>query len=134
MIKGVYIHDDFWNQYAQKLNEYNLMVIRNYQNGKITLIVPDSYIAWHAGKSSWKKYKSLNKYSIGIELSNPGHDNKYKEFSKKQLKALKQLLKYLIKPNHIGTRRQRRVKRLWLHPFREMTYVSSIVERLYMLA
>jgi hypothetical protein len=37
MLKGVYIHDDFWNQYAQKLNEYNLMVIRNYQDGKITL-------------------------------------------------------------------------------------------------
>jgi N-acetylmuramoyl-L-alanine amidase len=72
------------------------------QNGKITLIVPDSYIAWHAGKSRWKKYKSLNKYSIGIELSNPGHDNKYKEFSKKQLKALKQLLKYLIKKYKIN--------------------------------
>ncbi len=37
MLKGVYIHDDFWDQYAQKLNEYNLMVIRNYQDGKITL-------------------------------------------------------------------------------------------------
>ena len=23
-------------------------------------MVPDLYIAWHAGKSSWKNYKSLN--------------------------------------------------------------------------
>ena len=33
-------------------------------NGDIILMVPDQYIAWHAGKSSWKNYKSLNKYSI----------------------------------------------------------------------
>ena len=28
-------------------------------NGKIIKLVPDLYIAWHAGKSSWKNYKSL---------------------------------------------------------------------------
>ena len=27
----------------------------------------------------------LNKYSIGIEISNPGHEYKYKKFSKKQI-------------------------------------------------
>ena len=29
-------------------------------NGDILMLVPDLYTAWHAGKSSWKKYKSLN--------------------------------------------------------------------------
>jgi len=35
-------------------------------NGEIIKLVPDLYIAWHAGKSSWKNYKSLNQNSIGI--------------------------------------------------------------------
>jgi len=67
------------------------------KNGEILTLVPDLYIAWHAGISSWKKYKSINKYSIGIEISNPGHDNKYKEFSKKQINSILKLTKFLIK-------------------------------------
>ena len=67
------------------------------KNGEILTLVPDLYISWHAGISSWKKYKSINKYSIGIEISNPGHDNKYKEFSKKQINSILKLTKFLIK-------------------------------------
>ena len=37
-------------------------------NGNILTLVPDLYEAWHAGKSSWKSYKSLNQNSIGIKL------------------------------------------------------------------
>ena len=66
-------------------------------NGDILMLVPDTYTAWHAGKSSWKKYKSLNKYSIGIEISNPGHDYGYKKFSSKQIFSIIKLLEYLIK-------------------------------------
>ena len=51
------------------------------KNGDIVVMVPDLYIAWHAGKSSWKSFKSLNKNSIGIEISNPGHENNYLNFS-----------------------------------------------------
>ena len=43
------------------------------------------------------KYNSLNKYSIGIEISNPGHNHKYKKFLRKQINSLSILLKYLIK-------------------------------------
>ena len=43
------------------------------RSGKILNLVPDLYEAWHAGKSNWKNYKSLNKFSLGIEISNPGH-------------------------------------------------------------
>ncbi|MDC6477954.1 N-acetylmuramoyl-L-alanine amidase, partial [Candidatus Pelagibacter sp.] len=43
-------------------------------NGKIVVMVPDLYEAWHAGLSSWKNFISLNKDSIGIEISNPGHN------------------------------------------------------------
>ena len=66
-------------------------------NGKIITLVPELYVSWHAGISSWQNYKSLNKYSIGIEISNPGHDNKYKKFSKKQIQSILKLSKYLIK-------------------------------------
>ena len=66
-------------------------------NGEIITMVPESYIAWHAGKSSWGSYKSLNKNSIGIEITNPGHDFNYKKFTKKQIISLLELSKFLIK-------------------------------------
>ena len=66
-------------------------------NGEIIRIVPDLYIAWHAGISSWKKDKSLNSNSIGIEISNPGHDYKYKNFSQKQITSIIDLSKNLKK-------------------------------------
>ena len=66
-------------------------------NGEILTLVPDTYISWHAGVSSWKNYKSINRNSIGIEISNPGHDFKYKKFSKKQIKSVLKLTTFLIK-------------------------------------
>ena len=69
--------------------------------GEILNLVPDLHIAWHAGKSSWKNYKSLNKYSIGIEINNPGHDYGYKNFSLRQITSLFKLLKYLMKKYNI---------------------------------
>ncbi len=66
-------------------------------NGDILTLVPVSYVAWHAGLSSWKKYKSINKYSIGIEISNPGHEYSYKKFKKKQIKSVLKLSSFLIK-------------------------------------
>ena len=70
-------------------------------NGNILQLVPDVYEAWHAGKSVWKNYRLLNKYSIGIEISNPGHQYGYKNFKKKQILSLKKLLKFLIKKHNI---------------------------------
>jgi N-acetylmuramoyl-L-alanine amidase len=66
-------------------------------NGEIIKIVPDLYVAWHAGKSSWKDYKLLNQSSIGIEITNPGQEHGYKKFSKKQISSLLKLSKILIK-------------------------------------
>ena len=76
------------------------------RNGDIVVLVPDLYTAWHAGKSYWKKIKNLNKNSIGIEISNPGHQNYYIKFSKKQIKSIFKLskiliTKYKIKPKNI---------------------------------
>ena len=73
-------------------------------NGETSVMVPDLYVAWHAGKSRWKRYKSLNKYSIGIEINNPGHDYNYKEFSKKQIQSLIKLSTILIKKYKINSK------------------------------
>jgi N-acetylmuramoyl-L-alanine amidase len=66
-------------------------------NGEIITMVPGSYIAWHAGKSSWGNHKSLNKNSIGIEITNQGHELNYKKFPKRQIISLLRLSKFLIK-------------------------------------
>jgi len=74
------------------------------KNGNVINLVPDLYEAWHAGKSDWKKFTSLNKYSIGIEITNPGHNYGYKNFSEKQIKSLKKLLFYLMNKYKIQKR------------------------------
>jgi len=72
------------------------------KNGSVLNLVPPLYEAWHAGKSSWKNLKSLNKYSIGIEIQNSGHDNNYENFSQRQIISTKKLLKYLIRKYSIN--------------------------------
>ncbi len=74
------------------------------RNGKILTLVPDLYISWHAGISSWKNYKSLNKLSIGIEISNPGHQYKYKNFTKNQINSILKLSRYLVKKYKIKSK------------------------------
>ena len=84
----------------KRLCDSNSQVSSHYyikNNGEILSLVPELYQAWHAGKSCWKKLKSLNKYSIGIEITNPGHQYGYTNFSIKQINSVKILLKYLIK-------------------------------------
>ena len=81
-----------------KLTDYKSKVSAHYfikKNGKILNLVPDLYEAWHAGKSNWKNIQSLNRYSIGIEIQNSGHENIYEKFSGKQINSVKKLLRFL---------------------------------------
>ena len=71
-------------------------------SGKIIQMVPDLYIAWHAGKSNWGNEKSLNYKSLGIEISNPGHKHGYRKFSYKQIKSLIKISKFCIKKYKIN--------------------------------
>ena len=48
-------------------------------------MVEDNKVAWHAGKSKWKNKNNLNKYSIGIEIQNKGHQLDMKNFQKNKL-------------------------------------------------
>ena len=65
------------------------------RQGKITQMVKDENIAWHAGKSKWKNFENLNDNSLGIELVNKGHEFGYQNFSTKQIKSLIELCKKL---------------------------------------
>ena len=88
-----------------KLTNMQFEVSSHYlikKSGEIIKMVPDLYIAWHAGKSSWRNYKSLNKDSIGVEITNPGHEFNYNKFSKKQIISLLKLSKFLIKKYKIN--------------------------------
>ena len=90
-----------------KLLNYNSKVSCHYfikNNGDIIKMVPETYNAWHAGVSSWKKIISLNKNSIGIEISNPGHKFEYKKFTKKQIYSLIKLTKYVVKKFKINSK------------------------------
>ena len=83
-----------------KLTDIKSKVSSHYfikKNGEILNLVPDLYVAWHAGISQWRNYTSLNKNSIGIEISNPGHNFSYKNFTKKQINSVYKLSKFLLK-------------------------------------
>ena len=84
----------------KKLTSLNSNVSCHYfinNSGTIINLVPDLYTSWHAGKSRWGKKKSLNINSIGIEISNPGHENTYNRFKKKQINSLIYLISTLKK-------------------------------------
>ncbi|MDA7733798.1 N-acetylmuramoyl-L-alanine amidase, partial [Candidatus Pelagibacter sp.] len=49
-----------------------------------------------------KNHKSLNQKSIGIEITNPGHEHGYKKFTQKQITSLLRLSKFLIKKYKIS--------------------------------
>ena len=93
----------------KKLTSQNSKVSSHYyisKNGNLIQLVPDLYTAWHAGRSTWKSDKLLNKNSIGIEISNPGHENGYEKFNRKQINCLiklskKIIKKYKIKKHHV---------------------------------
>ena len=71
------------------------------RKGKIIQMVEEKDIAWHAGKSKWKKFTNLNYNSLGIELVNRGHKFGYQNFPKIQIKTLIALCKYLKKKYRI---------------------------------
>ena len=88
------------NKAINRLTDVNSKVSSHFfvkKNGEVILMVPLKYTAWHAGKSKWKKFNLLNKYSVGIEIQNPGHTFEYPAFNKKQILSLIKLCKFLKK-------------------------------------
>ena len=90
-----------------RLTNVNSKVSCHYfikKNGSLINMVPDRYIAWHAGKSHWKNLKLLNKSSLGIEIQNNGHGKQYKNYTKKQINTLIRICKILINKFKINKR------------------------------
>ena len=88
----------------KKLTTTNSNVSCHYfvkKDGNIIKMLPELYVAWHAGKSHWKNYKKLNNNSIGVEIQNPGHKHGYVKFTKKQIKSILDLSKHIIKKFNI---------------------------------
>ena len=86
------------NDAINRLKNFNHKVSTHFfikYNGKIICMVPEKYIAWHAGKSKWKNFSFLNKSSIGIEISNQGHSLRYSKFTNEQIKSIIKLSIYL---------------------------------------
>lgn len=79
--------------------------------GILVQVVPENYIAWHAGFSRWKSAENLNQHSIGIELVNMPIPDLwdgfyYDKYDPEQLQTLVTLLsvlmfKYKISPENI---------------------------------
>lgn len=66
------------------------------ENGKVTQLVDEAQRAWHAGKSFWAGEDDINSSSIGIEIVNPGHEFGYREFPKKQIRAVINLCRDIL--------------------------------------
>jgi N-acetylmuramoyl-L-alanine amidase len=66
------------------------------EDGIIVQLVPEARRAWHAGQSSWEGVTDINSRSIGIEISNPGHDYGYPDFPEPQIAAVIALCRDLI--------------------------------------
>jgi len=70
------------------------------ENGKVLILVPDLYRAWHAGESKWQRSKDINSRSIGIEIVYPG-ENSGSKYPNEQIDSLIKLLKFLKKKFNI---------------------------------
>ena len=91
----------------ERLTNKNSKVSCHYfikRNGNIINMVPDKFVAWHAGVSHWKNHKNLNDKSIGIEIQNSGHSSRNEEFSNKQIRSLLFLSKTLKKKYNIKSK------------------------------
>ena len=81
----------------QKLSDDHSNVSCHYlisRNGIILNLLCPKFKAWHAGQSKWRNHININDYSIGIELENKGHENRYTKFTNRQYASLKKLLNF----------------------------------------
>ena len=63
-----------------------------HEDGRIVQMVEEMDRAWHAGNSRWRGEGDLNSSSIGIEITNPGHEWGYRPFPDVQMRQLIRLV------------------------------------------
>ena len=74
------------------------------EDGTLWRLVPEEQRAWHAGLSEWRGRRSVNDFSIGIELVNPGHEHGYRPFPPAQMDALLDLARAIVARHPIDPR------------------------------
>ena len=74
------------------------------EDGAVYALVDDDKRAWHAGVSAWRGHRDVNARSIGIELTNPGHEFGYRAFPESQMAALETLSHDLLRRHPIPPR------------------------------
>ena len=74
------------------------------EDGTLWRLVPEEHRAWHAGVSEWRGRHSVNDFSIGIELVNPGHEHGYRPFPQAQMDALLGLARAIVARHPINPR------------------------------
>jgi N-acetylmuramoyl-L-alanine amidase len=67
-----------------------------FEDSRIVQCVPEGRRAWHAGVSSWAGETDVNSCSIGVEIANPGHDNGYPDYPRRQIAAVIALCRGII--------------------------------------
>jgi len=74
-------------------------------DGTVYRLVPELRRAWHAGVSSWAGDTDVNDRSVGIEMSNPGHEFGYRPFPEAQMASLERLAHDVVTRHRIPGRR-----------------------------
>ena len=75
-----------------------------FSDGLVVQCVREAKRAWHAGVSSWRGLDDINSRSIGIEIANPGHEFGYTRFPRKQMQAVCELSRDIVRRNGIVPR------------------------------
>ena len=65
-------------------------------DGRVTQLVAERRRAHHAGISHWRGHDDLNGRSIGIEITNPGHEWGYRAFPAPQMAAVVWLCREIL--------------------------------------
>lgn len=76
------------------------LVSAELPQARIFRMCPDSLAAFHAGKSAWGKFDSLNQSSLGIEIVN--YDGNIHPYPKPQVEAVLALAQHLVTTHQIS--------------------------------
>ena len=74
------------------------------EDGTTWRMVEEADRAWHAGVGAWRGWRDINSRSIGIELSNPGHDYGYRDFPEAQIETLVELCSGILARHPVPAR------------------------------
>jgi N-acetylmuramoyl-L-alanine amidase len=76
------------------------LVSAEVPKARIFRMCPDSLAAFHAGKSAWGKFESLNQSSLGIEIVN--YDGNLNPYPQPQVEAVLALAQHLVATHRIS--------------------------------